>query len=281
MSLNNTNARGVGLALSLLAVMTPWATENAFASGAVTTELAQTPTAQEPSPASPPAPQPKPPASAAPESSPAPAPQSRPATPPPRPAAPAPRPATPPPAAPQAAGDTPLFQRASYINTCRRTNASVEVFADVALSPVNRVGSLAPNTQVTLTGVLADGRAQIYRRTSPDVITVVGWVNSAYLTSCNQPPPPPGRACYQVNFNNLSVRSGPSTVSAYRGSVGAGTVVYATSNPPREQTSPNSAPDFGRIWAEINFQGNPAWISRTGEYGVGNNATRLADTQCQ
>ncbi|WAL59195.1 hypothetical protein [Thermocoleostomius sinensis] len=187
------------------------------------------------------------------------------------------------PTSPDAAAErvvnTGLVEQVDYINACRRTNRSVEVFADTALSPVNRVGSLAANTSVFLTGVLAPGRAQIARRDSPtSSITVVGWVNAANLTTCDAPVPI--RACYGINVDNLSVRSAPSSTSAFRGSLRAGSIVYATANPPREQVSPNAPPDFGRIWVEILQDGQPAWIARTGQSGLGSNATRLSDTAC-
>lgn len=196
----------------------------------------------------------------------------------PAPASPPMAPATDPASSPRA--DTPgLFERSEYINACRRTNRSVEVFADTALSPVNRVGTLEANAQITLTGVLAPGRAQIIRRNSPDGnIAVVGWVNSAYLTTCGTPPT--AKACYQVNVPALTLRSGPSSTSSYQGTISAGSIVYATTAPPTEQTSPNTPPDNGRIWVQVYVRNNPVWIARTGPLGVGNNATRLSDAEC-
>jgi hypothetical protein len=193
-------------------------------------------------------------------------------------ASPAPTPATP--AAPaERVTNTGLVERVEFINACRRTNRSVEVFSDTALSSVNRIGTLAANTPVFLTGVLAPGRAQIVRRDSPtSSITVVGWINAANLTTCDAPAPV--RACYRINVDNLSVRSGPSSTSAFRGALRAGSIVYATTNPPREQVSPNTPPDFGRIWVEILQDGSSAWIARTGQSGIGSNATRLSDQAC-
>ncbi|MBF2073582.1 MAG: hypothetical protein IGS50_07455 [Synechococcales cyanobacterium C42_A2020_086] len=197
-----------------------------------------------------------------------------------------PVPATPAPTTPPARtapaslqpGDIPLYLRPSFVNTCRRTNRTVEVFSEPTLNPVNRVGTLTPNTQVTLTGVLDTGRAQVYRRDGAG-ITVVGWVNAAFLTSCDAPIPTTN-ARYQILFNGLTVRSNPSVGASIRGTLPAGAIVCATTNPPREETSPNAPPNFGRIWAEISFQGSPGWISRTGENGLGANAIRLADAPC-
>lgn len=204
-------------------------------------------------------------------------------------ATPTPTPAPETPAAPTAApetapaprADTPgLFERVEYINTCRQTNRAVEIFADTALSPVNRVGSLGANAQVTLTGVLAPGRAQIVRRNSPDTpIVAVGWVNSAYLTACGSSGS--AKACYRVNVPELTLRSGPSSTSSYQGTLSSGSIVYATDVPPKERTSPNTAPDFGRIWVEVFVRNNIVWLSRTGPSGVGENATQLSGTECQ
>ena len=207
-------------------------------------------------------------------------------TPPPTPA-PTPAPATPAPSPNAAPEATPapredvsgLFERVEYINACRQTNRSIEIFADTALSPVNRVGSLGANAQVTLTGVLAPGRAQIVRRETPDApITVVGWVNSAYLTTCGSPTPT--KTCYRINVPELTLRSGPSSTSDYRGTLSAGSIVYATTTPPTERTSPNTAPDFGRIWVEVFVRNNVVWIARTGPSGSGENATPLSDAEC-
>lgn len=168
--------------------------------------------------------------------------------------------------------NTSLYEKTDYIGMCRRTNTTVGVFSDTALSPANRLGTLTPNTSVELTGVLAPGLAQITRRTSPTTIVVVGWVSASHLTTCGTPAL---KACYQVNVDYLSVRTAPSTGSNVRGSLRINSIVYATSNPPKEQTSGE-----GRIWSEINYLSSPGWISRTGPNGVGNNATRLPDTQC-
>ncbi|GAB4231630.1 MAG: hypothetical protein Kow00121_59890 [Elainellaceae cyanobacterium] len=181
------------------------------------------------------------------------------------------------------AATIPISERVDLIGACRQTNRTVEVFRDTALSPVNRVGTFAANTPVRLTGVIGTGRAQVYWPTTwppSGTISVVGWVNSAFLTTCNNNPPPVTQACYQINTDFLTVRTAPSSTAAARGSLRAGTIATATTNPPTERTSPNAAPDFGRIWAEINFQGSPGWIARTGPNGVGNNATRLPDAQC-
>ncbi|MBF2003558.1 MAG: hypothetical protein IGS38_22905 [Synechococcales cyanobacterium M58_A2018_015] len=269
------------------------------------------------------------PALAAPAPSPAPITQSPPATPtapiqsppPARPAAPAPfpsptvptaptapaTPATPAPATPPAAtpaaptserASIPLVEQTSYINACRKTNRSTEVFADVALSPVNRVGTLNPDTTVALTGVLAQGRAQVLLRAAPNAIVLVGWVEAANLTTCDvalSPTPAPTqpaqptlpaqpaatRVCYRVESDGaLAVRMAASVTAEARGALPRGTIVYATTNPPREQTAPPTPPELGRQWVEITYQGGPAWIASTGPNGLGTNITRLSDGEC-
>jgi len=214
---------------------------------------------------------------------PAPAPDSTPEAPPTpeTPASPTPTPEAAPAATPATRADTPgLFERVEYINACRQTNRAVEIFADTALSSVNRVGSLPANAQVTLTGVLAPGRAQVVRRNSPDTpIVVVGWVNAAYLTNCGSSGS--AKVCYRVNVPELTLRSEPSSTSSYQGTLSSGSIVYATATPPNERTSPNTPPDFGRIWVEVFVRNNMVWLSRTGPSGVGANATQLSGAECE
>lgn len=104
-----------------------------------------------------------------------------------------------------------VSENANLIRACRRTNRSVEVFSNIALSPANRVGTFAPNTPVTLTGITGSGIAQVYYLT-PAQVVVVGWVNPAFLTSCDQPPPVRPKLCYRVD-TTLVVRDRPGTAS--------------------------------------------------------------------
>lgn len=268
MSMQKIVKTGSTIALAVVTLVSPLATLKAWANPMANQaiELSQSP---KPSPAP------------TPESTPEPTPEPE-STPEPTPAPAAP---TPPAAAPETtpaprADVSGLFERVEYINACRQTNRSVEVFADTALSSVNRIGTLEPSAQISLTGVLAPGRAQIVRRESPDsAILLVGWVNSAYLTSCGSPPPT-GKVCYEVNVPTLTLRSAPSSTSSYQGTISAGSIVYATSSPPTERTSPNSPPDFGRIWVQVYVRNNLVWISRTGPNGAGNNATQLSEAAC-
>ena len=110
--------------------------------------------------------------------------------------------------------DTPLYERSSYINTCRAANATTEIFLNTALGPVNqRVGTINTGAQVTLTGVLGDipgvgGVAQIK-------LPVVGWLRSANLTSCGGGGVATKAACYFVKIstapNGLSAYEDPAT----------------------------------------------------------------------
>jgi hypothetical protein len=128
---------------------------------------------------------------------------------------------TPPPTAPtapptreaapaaQETGDTPLYERTSYINGCRQATATTEIFLNTALGPVNqRVGTVTTGTQVTLTGVLGTitgigGVAQIKQ-------PVVGWVRAANLTTCDDGGLPGKGTCYVVRRTNA-----PNGLSAY------------------------------------------------------------------
>ncbi|NJO81110.1 MAG: hypothetical protein HC827_23140 [Cyanobacteria bacterium RM1_2_2] len=74
----------------------------------------------------------------------------------------------------------------------------------------------------------------------------------------------------------LTVRTSPTVSSSALGVYGAGSIVYATHNPPREQTSVGD----GRIWVAVNAPNGTGWMARTGPNGIGENAVRLADTEC-
>jgi hypothetical protein len=83
---------------------------------------------------------------------------------------------------------TPLTERSDYIGGCRLTSAvGLNVFEDARLT--RAIGSVPANTQVTLTGVLGSGTAQIKA-------PLIGWVQAANLRSCataGTPAPPPDR----------------------------------------------------------------------------------------
>lgn len=273
MKWNRQSISGLSLAFSLALLTSPLATLKVLANSTVEPSIAQMSPDPSPSPAPSPAPGAVP--SPAPEAAPSPAPGAAPTRP-----APSPAPRTAP--SPTAPAPAPraiiqgLTENTEYIAACRRTNTTVEVFSNSALTPANRIGTFTPNTQVTLTGVLAPGRAQVYRQVAPDTIVVVGWVDASKLTTCGSPST---KACYGVN-TDLTVRTSPSVTATPRGTIPAGAIALATTNPPTERTSPNTSPNFGRIWAEIVYLNGPGWISRTGTYGQGNNATRLPDAQC-
>ncbi|WP_416666585.1 hypothetical protein [Egbenema bharatensis] len=142
---------------------------------------------------------------------------------------------------PAATEDLPAFERPGFIGACRATNRPVEVFADSSLSAVNRVGTFAARTPVTLTGVLREGRAQVYYRTSPTSdIRVVGWVNAAFLTGCDQLPP--SETCFRVlPTNGLIAREAPNgqpqrTPGGSLDGPAGGSQVFSTSTPPNRQT---------------------------------------------
>ncbi|HEY9663659.1 MAG TPA: hypothetical protein V6C65_34860 [Allocoleopsis sp.] len=281
MPLHNLVKKSSCFALALATIASPIAVTKVLAGSSLSAadvELAQaSPAPASPAPASPtPSPSPSPsPAAPTRSPSPSPAPASQGGYTPAPASQAAPRDVAP-------AASVAISERADLIGVCRQTNQAVEVFTNTALSPVNRVGTFGPGTQVKLTGVVGAGRAQVYYPTTwppSGTIQVVGWVNAAYLTTCGGLPITQ-KACYQVNIAGLAVRADASSTSTYRGALAAGTVVNATTNPPTERTSPNAAPDYGRIWAQINYQGSPAWIARTGTYGTGANATRLPDGQC-
>lgn len=155
-------------------------------------------------------------------------------------------------AAPAAAEDISTTERPSLIGACRATNRSLEVFTDSNLSPVNRVGTFGPRTLLTLTGIVRSGRAQVYYRPSPTAdIRVVGWVDAAALTGCDQPPPT--QACFRViPATGLIAREAPNgapqrTPSGLADGPAGGSQVFATNNPPTRQTA------GGYVWMQVRY----------------------------
>ncbi|WP_035985064.1 hypothetical protein [Leptolyngbya sp. KIOST-1] len=173
--------------------------------------------------------------------------------------------------APVLAQDTrPLTENPALIRGCRQLNQTAEVFDNSTLGPVaNRIGTLAAGTQVTLTGAVTTGRAQVFLgggTLSP--IQPVGWLNAANLGPCGTTPPPPTGACFRAN-TALVVRSGPSTGSATIAGYNQNDLVRASTNPPTQQTAAD-----GRRWMQVSiFNAGTGWIARTGANGVGSNVT--------
>ncbi|MGB6016861.1 MAG: hypothetical protein WBG32_19165, partial [Nodosilinea sp.] len=95
--------------------------------------------------------------------------------------------------APALAQDTrPLTENPTLIRGCRQLNQAAEVFDNSTLGPVsNRLGTLAAGTQVTLTGTVAMGRAQVFLGSGTlSPVQPVGWLNAANLGPCGGTPPP-------------------------------------------------------------------------------------------
>lgn len=170
-----------------------------------------------------------------------------------------------------------LFENQGYIRSCRQLNRGIEVFDNTNLGPsANRIGSLQAGQQVRLTGVLAEGRAQIFlSNTTLSSLQPVGWITASALTTCGTTPPPT-RACFRA-VSALNVRSSASSNGTLLTAYPQGSTLVATTNPPTQQTSPNTAPDYGRVWMAITLSnGSTGWIARTGFNGVGNNVTSVA-----
>ncbi len=188
------------------------------------------------------------------------------------------------------AQDTPLTERITYVNSCRRIISTAEVFNNSSLSPLSsRVGTVTLGTNVTLTGVLAPGKAQVALPNSDRTIRIVGWIDATHLGPCSgtvavTPAPATGSGqtpiCYRVAANMI-VRSGPFTQSSVVGSFRANDVIHTTTNPATERVSPNTAPDYGRRWLQVKTYNGTGWVSETGLYGAGSNLTQLPTSQCQ
>lgn len=162
-----------------------------------------------------------------------------------------------------------ISENPNLIRVCRRTNREVPLFSNTALTPANRIGTAGPNTEVTLTGIVGQGIAQVFYL-APNQTVVVGWLQSANLAPC-QPTPPVTRACYRAD-TTLTVRNRPGTSSPSVpiGEVAAGRIVFATTNPPTTQAADT------RTWLQITFANGSGWVSLTGPNNQGFNLTRLA-----
>lgn len=186
--------------------------------------------------------------------------------------------------APALAQDVPLTERPSYVSQCRGVNRTTEVFNNSSLSPAtSRVGTLAAGTEITLTGVLREGRAQVYLPTDNDLIQVLGWVDAGDLGPCDDDGDDGSVTdlCYRADVA-LIVRDRPTTASPIVDGYQTGETIYPTTNPPTQRTSPPGSPDFGRVWLEVAPTPNTdGWISRTGTGGFGSNITRLPASACQ
>jgi hypothetical protein len=182
---------------------------------------------------------------------------------------------------------TGLSERDDLIGACRVSSGSVDVFADAART--RRLLTLAPNVQMTLTGVVGTGIAEIR-------YPAFGWVSTLTAEPCVEtafpapspapsptptptpaptPPPITLQACYRV-LTAVNIRTGPNLNFPSLGQIGSGGIAYTTTNPPTEVVAPD-----GRIWVEINFLGTVGWLSRTGQSSSGVNAVQLPDAQCQ
>lgn len=165
---------------------------------------------------------------------------------------------------------TGLTQPAALIGACRYSPNQLDVYADAART--RQILTILPDTEVTLTGVVGTGVAEI---SAP----ALGWIETARVEPCTdatEPPPDPNeQACYEI-LTTVTVRTGPSTNFTGIGQIRQGGIAYATTNPPREVSN------NGRIWIEIYFprQGQ-GWFALTGPSGTGQNAARLPNRECE
>jgi len=192
-----------------------------------------------------------------------------------------------------------LSEQPRLINTCRFSpEQSLYIYEDAARTRLIRTLT-APTQGVFLTGIVGTGLAQIKD-------PILGWIGTEIVEPCTTPTPMPttvptphsssvpsprpttaptptpvptpapvSNICYEVREAKLTVRTTADSNSPALGVYGSGSVIYATTNPPRETTTSD-----GRIWTEINAPNGTGWVSRTGPNGSGDNALRLASDQC-
>ncbi|MCU0524958.1 MAG: hypothetical protein MUF72_09055 [Elainella sp. Prado103] len=183
-----------------------------------------------------------------------------------------------------------LSEQPRLINACRFSpEQGLEIFEDAART--RRIRTLtAPTQGVILTGIVGTGLAQIKD-------PVLGWIGTAVVEPCTTPTPTPtpaptptptptpapaptpaptptpsAQACYQVVSPQLTVRTTPNLGAPALGVYASGALVAATTNPPREQSTPD-----GRIWVEVKAPNGTGWMSRTGPNATGENAVRVTD----
>lgn len=168
---------------------------------------------------------------------------------------------------------TGLTQRSDLIGACRYSPNRLDVFAEAGQT--ERLLTIAPDTPVTLTGVVGTGIAEI--RYPAD-----GWISTLTLESCvdeDDPdpfPPPEQDACYRT-LTNVTVRTAPSVNARSLGYIRTGGIAYPTTHPPNEAISSD-----GRTWIEIDgFLGDDGWIAITGVNGTGSNVEGLPDQECE
>jgi hypothetical protein len=255
MHFNRKPLKRIGLALSLVAATGPLGSMAAAQSvplnnsDRITSLIAQTP-APSPAPS---------PATPAPTPAPSPAPAPTPATPTPTPATPTPAPATReapfrPSAAPQSNQTEPqLYERASFIGTCRSSGTQpLNVSADITRNRYTT--TIQPYTRITLTGVIAynnSGQVQYVQISQP----AVGYVPTAtLLTNCDAQPtptptptPPTKGACYVIRR-----ALAPNGLAAYESPGGA---------PQRFPNTPNGNQDGPAGGSQVFFT-NPATPSQ-------------------
>lgn len=166
---------------------------------------------------------------------------------------------------------TGLTQQSDLIGVCRYSPNGLDVFVDAGRA--ERLLTIAPYTELTLTGVVGTGIAEIR-------YPAHGWISTLTVESCDTTTPPPPdpdeTACYRV-LTNVTVRTAPSIRASALGYIRTGGIAYATTNPPSESISSD-----GRTWIEIDdFLGDDGWIAITGPDGNGSNVTRLPGEECE
>lgn len=193
-----------------------------------------------------------------------------------------------------------LSEQPRLVGACRFSpEQGLDIYEDAART--RRIRTLtAPTEGVYLTGIVGTGLAQIKQ-------PVLGWIGTATVEPCTTPTPAPSpapapsprptpspaptpapapaptptptpnaRICYQVVAGQLTVRTKADGNAPALGVYGSGSVIYATTNPPREQVTSD-----GRIWVEITAPNGTGWISRTGPNGNGQNVVQVVDSQCR
>ena len=159
-----------------------------------------------------------------------------------------------------------LEENQGLIRQCRQLNQTAQVFDNTSLGPAtNRLGTLAAGTRVSLTGVVVQGRAQIFLPGNFNGLSPsqpVAWVSAGFLTACGGTPPPSGKACFRVNLP-LQVRDTPSTSGGIIANYNVGDTAYASTNPPTRR-----APGDGHTWVQVMiFNGTRGWIAETSANG--------------
>lgn len=157
-----------------------------------------------------------------------------------------------------------LQENQDLIGQCRRVNQTVLVFNNTDPRPsTNPIGTLQAGTEVSLTGVVSPGRAQIFFRNDSNSLSP-GWINDASLSPCRSRPQSALRSCFRANVP-LDVRPTPSFSDNPIRSFEVDEPFAASTNSPQRRTPPRGVE--GPSWLEVSLANGTGWVVEVSSSG--------------